>query len=217
LEPENWIGGQFTIRKQPEMADRPPGQRSLFAFGVMRVAEKRPPHEVDQAEVERDVEAKRQARKQCEQDAAAAAAVAKRPVGRPEGSGKKLAAEKAFTLKIPPGNRAPSHGCKTTTTTAARAGRGGPAQWRAGGVKKPAGGRAHRRKMMRWDDVWDSDPRRASKPFWETVETHWWPQVNHLRKPRKLDPLPVKSLELKFVWSPTVLPFGRPPASGAAT
>ncbi len=57
--------------------DRPPGQRSLFAFGVSRVAEKR------------DMEAKRQARKQREQDAAATAAAAKRPVGRPEGSGKK--------------------------------------------------------------------------------------------------------------------------------
>jgi hypothetical protein len=52
--------------------DRPPGQRSLFNFGV-RVAEKRQPPEVDRAEVERDVEAKRQARKQREQDAAAAA------------------------------------------------------------------------------------------------------------------------------------------------
>jgi hypothetical protein len=46
--------------------DRPPGQRSLFHFGVKRVAEKRPPREVDRAEVERDVEAKRQARKQRE-------------------------------------------------------------------------------------------------------------------------------------------------------
>ncbi len=45
----------------------------------------RPPPEVDQAEVERDVEAKRQARKQREQDAAAAAAATKWPVGRPEG------------------------------------------------------------------------------------------------------------------------------------
>ncbi len=52
-------------------------------------AEKRPPPEVDRAEVERDVEAKRQARKQREQDAAAAAAAAKRPVGRPKGSGTK--------------------------------------------------------------------------------------------------------------------------------
>jgi hypothetical protein len=61
--------------------DRPPGHRSLFDFGVRRVAEKRPPPEVDWAEVERDVEAKRQARKQREQDAAAAAAAAKWPVG----------------------------------------------------------------------------------------------------------------------------------------
>jgi hypothetical protein len=53
--------------------DRPPGQRSLFHFVVKRVAEKRPPPEVDRAEVERDVEAKRQAHKQQEQDAAAAA------------------------------------------------------------------------------------------------------------------------------------------------
>jgi hypothetical protein len=68
--------------------DRPPGHRSLFNFGV-RVAEKRPTPEVDRAEVERGVEAKRQARKQREQDAAAAAAAAKWPVGRPKGSGKK--------------------------------------------------------------------------------------------------------------------------------
>jgi hypothetical protein len=64
-----------------------PAEQSIadsFKFGVRRVAEKRPP-----PEVERDVEAKRQARKQREQDAAAAAAAAKRPVGRPKGSGKK--------------------------------------------------------------------------------------------------------------------------------
>jgi hypothetical protein len=65
--------------------DLPPGQRSLFHFGVKRVAEKRSPPEVDRAVVERDIEAKRQARKQREQDAAAAAAAAKRPVGRPKG------------------------------------------------------------------------------------------------------------------------------------
>ncbi len=82
------MGGQLTILKQPDMADRLPGQRSLFDFGMRRVAKKRPPPEVDQAEVERDVEAKRQARKQHEQDAAAVAAAAKRPVGRPTGSGK---------------------------------------------------------------------------------------------------------------------------------
>ena len=58
--------------------DRPPGQRSLIDLGVKRVAEKRPPPEVDRAEVE-----------QREQDAVAAAAAAKRPVGRPMGSGKK--------------------------------------------------------------------------------------------------------------------------------
>jgi hypothetical protein len=52
---------------------------------VKRVAEQRPPPEVDRAEVKRDVEAKWQARKQREQDAAAAAAAAKRPVGRPKG------------------------------------------------------------------------------------------------------------------------------------
>ncbi len=63
--------------------DRPPGHRSLFDFGVRRLTETRPTPEVDRAEVERDVEAKRQARKQREQDAAAAAAAAKRPVGRP--------------------------------------------------------------------------------------------------------------------------------------
>ncbi len=45
---------------------------------MRRVAEKRPPPEVDRAEVDRDVEAKRQARKQREQEAAAAAAAAKR-------------------------------------------------------------------------------------------------------------------------------------------
>ncbi len=56
------------MRKRPEMdePDRPPGQRSFFHFGVKRVAKKHPPPEVDQAEVERDVEAKRQARKQRE-------------------------------------------------------------------------------------------------------------------------------------------------------
>ncbi len=57
--------------------DRPPGQRSVFHFGVKRVAESA--LLIDRAEVERDVEAKRQARKQREQDAAAAAAAAKRP------------------------------------------------------------------------------------------------------------------------------------------
>jgi hypothetical protein len=62
--------------------DRQPGQRSLFELGVQRV-ENRPPPEVDRAEVEREMEAKRQARKQRE---AAAAAAAKRPVGRPRAS-----------------------------------------------------------------------------------------------------------------------------------
>jgi hypothetical protein len=47
------------------------GQGSLFNFGV-RVAEKRPPPEIDRAEVERDVEAKRQARKQRGQPSPAA-------------------------------------------------------------------------------------------------------------------------------------------------
>jgi hypothetical protein len=70
--------------------EQPPWPRSLFAVGVRRVAEKRPPSEVDQVEVEVDVEAKRQARKQRRQDAAAAAAAAKRPVGRPKRSSKKL-------------------------------------------------------------------------------------------------------------------------------
>ncbi len=45
--------------------DRPPGQRSLFDFGVKRV-EKRPPPEVDRAEVVREMEALREARKQRE-------------------------------------------------------------------------------------------------------------------------------------------------------
>jgi hypothetical protein len=68
--------------------DRPPGQRSLFDFGVKRV-EKRPPPEVDRAEVEREMEALREARKQREAAAAAAKLAAKRPLGRPKGSGKK--------------------------------------------------------------------------------------------------------------------------------
>ncbi len=38
--------------------DRPPGQWSLFDFGVKRV-EKRPPPDVDRAEVEREMEALR--------------------------------------------------------------------------------------------------------------------------------------------------------------
>jgi hypothetical protein len=68
--------------------DHPPGQQSLFDLGVRRV-EKRPPPDVDRAEVEREMEAKRQARMQRVADAAAAALAAKRPVGRPMGSGKK--------------------------------------------------------------------------------------------------------------------------------
>ncbi len=65
--------------------DRQPGQRILFELGVQRV-EKRPPPEVDRAEVEREMEAKRQARKQREAAAAAAELAAKRPVGRPRAS-----------------------------------------------------------------------------------------------------------------------------------
>ncbi len=40
LEFENSACGPYTIRKRPEMADpdRPPGHRSLFDFGVRRVA-----------------------------------------------------------------------------------------------------------------------------------------------------------------------------------
>jgi hypothetical protein len=68
--------------------DRPPGQRSLFDLCVKRV-EKRPPPEVDRAEVEREMEALREARKQREAAAAAAKLAAKRPLGRPKGSGKK--------------------------------------------------------------------------------------------------------------------------------
>jgi hypothetical protein len=60
--------------------DRPPGQRSLFDLGVQRV-EKRPPPEVDRAEVEREMEALGEARKQRE---AAAKLAAKRPLGRPK-------------------------------------------------------------------------------------------------------------------------------------
>ncbi len=41
--------------KMADGPDRPPGQRSLFDFGVRRV-EKRPPPEVDRAEVEREME-----------------------------------------------------------------------------------------------------------------------------------------------------------------
>jgi hypothetical protein len=65
--------------KMADGPDRPPGQRSLFGFGVRRV-EKRPPPEVDRAEVEREMEAKRQARMQRVADAAAAALAAKRPL-----------------------------------------------------------------------------------------------------------------------------------------
>jgi hypothetical protein len=71
--------------------DRPPGQRSLFDLCVKRV-EKRPPPEVDRAEVECEMEAKREARKQREAAAAAAALAAKRPLGRPKGSGKEAGA-----------------------------------------------------------------------------------------------------------------------------
>jgi hypothetical protein len=55
-----------------EMAepDRPPGQRSLFHFGVKRVAIQHPLAEVDRTEVETDVEAKRQARRCCHSQAA---------------------------------------------------------------------------------------------------------------------------------------------------
>ncbi len=64
---------------------RPPGQQSLFDLGVRRV-EKRPPPEVDRAEVEREMEAKRQVPwVQRVADAAAAALAAKRPTGRPRG------------------------------------------------------------------------------------------------------------------------------------
>jgi hypothetical protein len=55
----------------------------------VRRVEKRPPPEVDRAEVEREMEAKRQARMQRVADAAAAALAAKRPTGRQMGSGKK--------------------------------------------------------------------------------------------------------------------------------
>jgi hypothetical protein len=60
--------------------DRPPGQRSLFDFGVKRV-EKRPPPEVDRAKVEREMEALREARKQRE---AAAKGAAQQLAGRGE-------------------------------------------------------------------------------------------------------------------------------------
>jgi hypothetical protein len=58
--------------------DLPPGHKSLFYLGVRRVAEKRPPPEVDRAEVER----KRKARKQRKKNAAADAAAAGGASGR---------------------------------------------------------------------------------------------------------------------------------------
>jgi hypothetical protein len=59
--------------------------------------------------------------------------------------------------------------------------------------------------MMRWDDGWDAEPRRAIKPFgkpWKLVLA----PVNHLRKPWKLVALPAKHLErktfgaLRYIW-----------------
>jgi hypothetical protein len=58
--------------------------------------------------------------------------------------------------------------------------------------------------MMRWDDGWDAEPRRASKPYgkpWKLVLA----PVNHSRTPWKLVALPVKHLERKSIWSTTVL------------
>ncbi len=65
-----------------DRTDRPPGQQSLFDLCVKRV-EKRPPPEVDRAEVEREMEALREARKQREA-AAAAQGAAQQPAGRGE-------------------------------------------------------------------------------------------------------------------------------------
>jgi hypothetical protein len=56
---------------------------------------------------------------------------------------------------------------------------------------------------MSWDDGWDAEPRRASKPhgkLWQLVLE----PLKHLRKPWKLVTLPENHLELKFFWSPTV-------------
>jgi hypothetical protein len=88
--------------------DLPPGHKSLFDLGVRRVAEERPPPEVDRAEVER----KRQARKQREQDAAAAAAAAglfiglsaPQPAPAPVSKHRAWTAAKAFALEMLPLN-----------------------------------------------------------------------------------------------------------------
>jgi hypothetical protein len=58
---------------------------------------------------------------------------------------------------------------------------------------------------MRWDDGWDvknvkNVKNGMSRKPWKLMV----PPVNHLGKPWKIDPLTVKSLELQFVWSPTV-------------
>jgi hypothetical protein len=119
-------------------------QRSLFHFGVKRVTEKRPPPEVDQAEVERDVEAKRQARKQREQDAA-------------------VSKHCAWTS------------CKWS-------------KWR-------------QRLPSRMDGT---RSRGEPENHLENAGNSWEPLVNHLRKPWKLVALPVKHLERKIFWSPTV-------------
>jgi hypothetical protein len=57
--------------------------------------------------------------------------------------------------------------------------------------------------MMRWDDGWDAEPRRASQPFekpWKLVLA----PVNHLRQPWNLVALPVNHLERTYIWSATV-------------
>ncbi len=56
---------------------------------------------------------------------------------------------------------------------------------------------------LTWDDAWDAEPRRASKPFGKPWKLVLEP-VNRLRKPWKLVTLPVNHLDLKFFWSPTV-------------
>jgi hypothetical protein len=124
--------------------DRPPGQRSLFDFGVRRVAEKRPPPEVDQAEVERDVEAKRQARKQREQDA---------PPLLPAPAGRDIA----------PCPSSPRRRLLDGGREGLRARDAADLRRQPCGMARLVDNRY--RNMMRWDDGWDAEPRRASKPF----------------------------------------------------
>ncbi len=56
---------------------------------------------------------------------------------------------------------------------------------------------------MRWDEGWDAEPRRASKPIGKPRKLVLEP-VNNLRNPWKFVTLLVNQKELKFFWSPTV-------------